>query len=183
MMTLGRGLAFALAGLMLLSIVPVQAQSTPSPTVTISTHWLSSTSNDVEHAYLLTFSDNGSYAMTVELVHQRGGDVLSYDSTIEWGNADGQRTALVRFNTSLQWGDLVSVRVHVSEHNGEAVDLTQERSLEVGQWNQPMDDHEVLMATSWSMDQAYTTSDGEQRFALTFTGQGWQERTGLVLRS
>ena len=183
MMTLGRGLAFALAGLMLLSIVPVQAQSTPSPTVTISTHWLSSTSNDVEHAYLLTFSDNGSYAITVELVHQREGDVLSYDSTIEWGNADGQRTALVRFNTSLQWGDLVSVRVHVSEHNGEAVDLTQERSLEVGQWNQPMDDHEVLMATSWSMDQAYTTSDGEQRFALTFTGQGWQERTGLVLRS
>ena len=46
-----------------------------------------------------------------------------------------------------------------------------------------MADHEVLLKTSWDLDQTYSTSEGEQGFSLDFDGQGWQMRQGTVLNS
>ena len=46
-----------------------------------------------------------------------------------------------------------------------------------------MDDHEVLLSTSWALNQNYSTDLGEQAFDLSFTGQGWQERVGDTLSS
>ena len=46
-----------------------------------------------------------------------------------------------------------------------------------------MDDHEVMLSTSWALDQSYDNEEGQQRFALAFTGQGWQERVGDTLSS
>ena len=46
-----------------------------------------------------------------------------------------------------------------------------------------MADHEVLLSTSWAMDQNYTNDLGDQAFELVFTGQGWQGRVGTTLSS
>ena len=46
-----------------------------------------------------------------------------------------------------------------------------------------MDDHEVLLSTTWGLDQSYATEAGDQNFSLSFTGQGWQERVGDTLSS
>ena len=97
---------------------------------------------------------------------------------------DGARTARLTFDTALQWGDSIDLGVTITDHDGTTgLDLETSRTLTVGRWNQPMADHEVLLSTSWAMDQNYTNDLGDQAFELAFTGQGWQERVGTTLSS
>ena len=167
----------------ILSTVPIQAEETTSPSVNITTHWLQSGSGANDHAYLLTFSDNGTYGLNIDMLHLRDQVALETNHQLEWGEEDGMRTALLTFNTSLQWSDTIDLGVDITSHNTLPISVSTERSMLVGVWNQPMEDHEVLLSTTWSMDQNYTTDEGEQRFSLVFDGQGWQQRTGDVLNS
>lgn len=183
MNTMRRGLCLVILCMFILSTVPIQAEESTSPSVMIATHWLPSDGAANDHAYLLTFSDNGSYGMDISMLHQRNQVALETDHQIEWGHENGLRTAMLTFNTSLQWGDTIDLGVDITSHNTMPITVSTERSMVVGVWNQPMDDHEVLLSTTWSMDQNYTTEEGEQRFSLVFDGQGWQQRTGDVLNS
>ncbi len=176
-------ISFALCFLVLGSLVPAAAENHSSPTVTINTHWLGPDGGENAHAYLLTFSDNGTYELDVFFEHLRDGSLLPTSHTIAWESTEGVRTALLSVNTSLEWGDEVSLTVTMLTHNGSAVDIVTDRSFVVGLWNQPMDDHEVMLSSTWSLEQSYNNGTGEQRFALVFTGQGWQERVGDVLSS
>lgn len=183
MNSMRRGLCVGLLCMFILSTMPIQAEEATAPSVDINTHWLPSGNGANEHAYLLTFSDNGTYGLDINMLHQRDQVALDTDHQLEWGHEDGMRTALLTFNTSLQWGDTIDLGVDITSHNTMPISVSKERSMVVGVWNQPMDDHEVLLSTSWSMDQNYTTEEGEQRFSLVFDGQGWQQRTGEVLNS
>ena len=183
MNTGSRGFASALVAVLLLSLAPVHAQTPLPPSVTITTHWIGEGTTDTAHAYLLTFSDNGSFGIDVQLHHERNESFLASSQTIAWGSAAGLRTAVVTFNTSLEWSDNLEVVVNILSHNGIDVDVEVSRSIEIGRWNQPMDDHEVMLSTSWALDQSYDNEEGQQRFALAFTGQGWQERVGDTLSS
>ncbi len=178
-----RGRSLALCAMLLLVLVPIHAHASPTPSVDISVQWIAEGDNPNAHAYLLTFSDNGTYEFDVTLDHRRNGSPLSSTSTIEWGSSDDKRTALVTFNTSLAWGDEILLSVNITVHDGQAVNVQTVRELVVGLWNQPMDDHEVMLSSTWSLEQAYTDGIGPQRFALMFSGQGWQERVGDVLSS
>ena len=178
-----RGLSMVLCAMLLLTLVPFQSAASTSPSVEITVHWMGEGGQPNGHAYLLTFSDNGSYSFDAQLDHRRNGSMLSSSSTVEWGSNEGQRTALVTFNTSLAWGDEIGLSVHITNHDGQAVDVQTSRHLVVGLWNQPMDDHEVMMSSTWSLEQSYTDGIGPQRFALVFSGQGWQSRIGEVLSS
>ena len=177
------GVSLTLCVLLLTSLFPVVAQTTSPPTVDINVHWLGPNGGENAHAYLLTFSDNGTYELDIQLEQQRNGSLLPTAQTIAWESDGGVRTALVTFNTSLEWGDEILLSVTMLTHNGEAVDIVTERHFVVGLWNQPMDDHEVLLSSTWSLEQSYNDGFGDQRFALVFTGQGWQERVGDVLSS
>ncbi|MBR69197.1 MAG: hypothetical protein CMA86_06790, partial [Euryarchaeota archaeon] len=178
-----RSAALVLVGLFLVSLAPIQAETNDAPSVTITTHWVGEGTTDVAHAYLLTFSDNGTYTIDVTLHHERNETFLPSTQSIVWGSQDSLRTALVTFNTSLEWADVVELDVNILSHNGDAVDISSGRTMEIGRWNQPMDDHEVMLSTTWEIDQSYTNEEGDQRFALAFTGQGWQERVGQTLSS
>ena len=138
-----------------------------------------------EHAYTITFADNGSYQSNFTMTHERLGQTLENSLFTTWSSVDGQRVARILANTSLEWGDEISVAVSVTSWNGNALQqpLESERSFTVGTWNQPMADHEVLLKTGWNLDQTYTNDEGEQGFALDFSGQGWQLREGNVLNS
>ena len=172
------------AALLLGSLLPVSAEDNASPTVQITTHWVDGTGVENPHAYLLTFSDNGTYGIDVELLHERNGVALPNTHTVSWDSTDGFRTALLNFNTSLAWGDSVELTVLITEHNGvSGLEVEASRNFVVGLWNQPMDDHEVLLSTSWALEQGYATEDGNQNFSLAFTGQGWQQRIGETLSS
>ncbi len=172
------------AALLLSSLLPVSAQGNASPTVQITTHWVDGTGAENPHAYLLTFSDNGTYGIDVELLHERNGVALPNTHTVSWDSTDGFRTALLNFNTSLAWGDSVDLTVSITEHNGvSGLEVEASRNFVVGLWNQPMDDHEVLLSTSWALEQDYATEEGNQNFSLAFTGQGWQQRIGETLSS
>ena len=172
------------AALLLSSLLPVSAQVSAPPTVQITTHWVDGTGVENPHAYLLTFSDNGTYSIDVELLHERNGVALPNTHTVSWDSTDGFRTALLNFNTSLAWGDSVELTVLITERNGvPGLGVEASRNFVVGLWNQPMDDHEVLHSTSWALEQGYATEDGNQNFSLAFTGQGWQQRIGETLSS
>lgn len=178
-----RLMAVSLCALLMASLAPVNAESGQPLSVDITAHWMGDGIDENAHAYLLTFGDNGSYVIEIVLDHQRNGTLLANAHGLEWGSENGLRTALVTFNTSLDWGDELTLTVSVTSHNGDAVEMQVSRHLVVGQWNQPMADHEVLLSSSWSLEQAYTNTTGPQRFALSFTGQGWQERIGDVLHA
>ena len=64
---------------------------------------------ETAHAYTLTFSDNGTFVIEVDMHHERQGAVLATSHTIAWGSDNGVRTALLTFNTSLAWGDTVDL--------------------------------------------------------------------------
>ena len=104
---------------------------------------------------------------------------------ISWSSVDEKRIARAVTNSTLSWGDEVTVTVSILSWDGTALTepLETVRSFTVGTWNQPMADHEVLLKTSWDLDQTYMTEDGEQGFSLAFNGQGWQMREGVVLNS
>ena len=170
--------------LLVATVLPLHVQADTAPSVRINTHWVGQGATDVDHAYRLTFSDNGSYGFEVDMHHTHNGSQLETSHSITWGSEEGFRTALLEFNTSLSWGDEIELGITITDHN-EVSDLDHEtvRSFVVGRWNQPMDDHEVLLSTTWGLDQAYATEAGDQNFSLSFTGQGWQERVGETLSS
>ncbi len=170
--------------LLVATVFPLHVQADTAPSVRINTHWVGQGTTDVAHAYMLTFSDNGSYGFEVDMHHTHNGSQLDTSHSITWGSEEGFRTALLEFNSSLSWGDEIELGITITDHN-EVSDLDHEtvRSFVVGRWNQPMDDHEVLLSTTWDLDQSYATEAGDQNFSLSFTGQGWQERVGDTLSS
>ena len=179
-----RGVSLCLAMVLAMSLVPASAQADEMPSVVITTNWVGDGSTGTQHAYTLTFSDNGTYGVEVDMVHQRDGTVLASSHNLAWNSTAGVRTALLTFDTMLAWGDMVDLTVTITDHDGTSgLEVATQRTFTVGQWNQPMDDHEVLLSTSWALNQNYSTDLGEQAFDLSFTGQGWQERVGDTLSS
>ena len=160
------------------------AQSVPTAP-TINTAWLEGDAGENQHAYILTFADNGSYGIDVDVNHLRNNSLLTTDVFLTWSSVNGNRAAHALLNTSLQWGDEIAMTVTVNSWNGNILSEPVEsiRTFTVGTWNQPMADHEVLLKTSWDLNQTYMTEEGEQGFALDFNGQGWQMRQGDVLNS
>ena len=70
------GVSLTLCVLLLTSLFPVVAQTTSPPTVDINVHWLGPNGGENAHAYLLTFSDNGTYELDIQLEQQRNGSLL-----------------------------------------------------------------------------------------------------------
>ncbi|MGB2167922.1 MAG: hypothetical protein ACPH76_01640 [Poseidonia sp.] len=179
-----RGVSLCLAVVLAMSLVPASVQADEVPSVQITTHWVGDGPTATLHAYTLTFSDNGTYSVDIDMLQERNGTALATSHNLAWDSMDGVRTALLTFDTPLAWGDVIDLTVTITEHDGTSgLDIATQRTFTVGQWNQPMDDHEVLLSTSWAMSQNYTTEAGEQAFDLSFTGQGWQERVGTTLSS
>lgn len=178
-------LAIMLFTMMLLPLVyTATAEGQPTPP-TINTSWIKGDNGLNEHAYTVTFADNGSYQIEVDITHLHDGEALANEVFISWSSIDEKRIARAVTNSTLSWGDEVTVTVSILSWDGTALTepLETVRSFTVGTWNQPMADHEVLLKTSWDLDQTYMTEDGEQGFSLAFNGQGWQMREGVVLNS
>ena len=161
----------------------VSAEGTPS--VSITTDWNSSSALTNEHAYLLTFGDSSSHDYDVSVEHIR--DSIDLAPSIQTTFLDNTPTLTARIvlDTTIAWNDTIAISVTINGLDGNALPsaITEERTFTVGSWNQPMADHEVTTTTSWSLEQNYQTSDGNQSFMLLFEGNGWQQRIGEVLNA
>ena len=155
------------------------------PTVSITTDWNSSSALTNEHAYVLTFGDSSSHDYDVSIEHIR--DSIDLAPSIQTTFLDNTPTLTARIvlDTTIAWNDTIAISVTINGHDGNALPsaITEERTFTVGSWNQPMADHEVTTTTSWSLEQNYQTSDGNQSFMLLFEGNGWQQRIGEVLNA
>ena len=78
----------------------------------------------------------------------------------------------IELNTSLSHGDEITI-------NAGSIS----RTVSVGIWGQPLDDHEVTLNSQWVMDQQWENENGSQKYILAFNGQGWQQRIGNNLES
>ena len=151
----------------------------------INARWVADESGNTVHSYRVVFADGESYQALVDVEHNRNGEILPSEIFQSWDLIDGLRVLDITVNTSLDWGDIVSVSISITHYSGqELVDsVLVERDFEIGTWNQPMDDHEIMLETTWDLDQTFNTSLGPQGFELDFVGQGWQQRTGNTVES
>jgi len=172
---------------LLLMLTPLSSlvSAEGSPTVSITTDWNSSSALTNEHAYLLTFGDSSSHDYDVSIEHIR--DSIDLAPSIQTTFLDNTPTLTARIvlDTAIAWNDRIAISVTINGHDGNALtpSITEERTFKVGSWNQPMADHEVTTTTSWSLEQNYQTSEGNQSFMLLFEGNGWQQRIGEVLNA
>lgn len=82
--------------------ITVSAEEQPlSPT--INTSWLKGSNGLNEHAYTITFADNGSYQSNFTVTHERAGQTLENTLFTTWSSVDEQRVARILANTSLEW--------------------------------------------------------------------------------
>ena len=172
---------------LLLMLTPLSSlvSAEGTPTVSITTNWNSSSALTNEHAYVLTFGDSSSHDYDVSVEHIR--DSIDLAPSIQTTFLDNTPTLTARIvlDTTIAWNDTIAISVTINGHDGNALPsaITEERTFTVGSWNQPMADHEVTTTTSWSLEQNYQTSDGNQSFMLLFEGNGWQQRIGEVLNA
>ena len=172
---------------LLLMLTPLSSlvSAEGTPTVSITTDWNSSSALTNEHAYVLTFGASSSHDYDVSIEHIR--DSIDLAPSIQTTFLDNTPTLTARIvlDTTIAWNDIIAISVTINGHDGNALPsaITEERTFTVGSWNQPMADHEVTTTTSWSLEQNYQTSDGNQSFMLLFEGNGWQQRIGEVLNA
>jgi len=172
---------------LLLMLTPLSSlvSAEGSPSVSITTDWNSSSALTNEHAYVLTFGDSSSHDYDVSIEHIRDSVDLSPSIQTTFVENTPTLTARIVLDTTIAWNDTISIFVTINGHDGNALTspITEERTFTVGSWNQPMADHEVTTTTSWSLEQNYQTSNGNQSFMLLFEGNGWQQRIGEVLNA
>ncbi len=147
-----------LALLFLTSLAPLGSAFGSGP-VSIHVDWTG------DNAYIIQGEVDLS---NISATHMRGSEELDvgiiYDTTGE--------DLRIELNTSLVYGDVITI------DTGEV-----SRTVTVGLWGQPMDDHEVTLDSEWVMDQQWENENGTQKYLLIFNGQGWQQRIGNTLES
>lgn len=138
-----------------------------------------------EQGYVFVFDDNAQYEIDINFSINSDSSFVYPEYNIEWQSIDNQMHAFLTTSSTLNWSDVVQIDVHVVSKNDIAIDPPVEasRMFNVGIWNQPIDDHEITLSTTWSMQQNYSDEYGPQVFELIFEGQGWQERVGQTLQS
>ena len=150
----------------------------------INVLWVLDDNGNNAHAYRVAFSDNSSYEVDIDIEHTRNGAQIPTYIQQEWKIIDSKRVVDILVNTTLEWGDEVHISVQINSKNGQViVPVTGEREIIVGTWNQPMDDHEIMLSTVWDLDQSFINEEGDQGFFLDFEGQGWQKREGEIVNS
>ena len=145
--------AIIISLLMLLSPLTASAQVPTTGEPEINILWILDETGNNAHAYRITFYDNSSFDVEIEINHLRGEEELSTYELLQWSTIDSQRVVDVFVNTTLQWADQITITVEVNSVNGQVIiPVTSSREIIIGTWNQPMDDHEILLSTSWDLD-------------------------------
>jgi len=151
-----RGRSVVILALFLGCLIPLNA-SADSVVTSITTDWQNG------NQWIITTSD-GTHTHSLEVTHLRDG------SQLETGHSlDGD---VLTLQSEIQYGDIIEIT---------AGQLT--RSVTVGNWNQPLDDHEVTKESQWQLSQDWQNENGTQVFKLVFDGRGWQSSTGDILNS
>ena len=130
--------------------VPTISADETIPEVQINTLWEANSAGELNHNYKITFGDDKAYTATFNLNHNRAGSLLDVDLLQTWDLEQGNRVVTLNSNTSLVWGDEISILVEITEYDGVEINppIQYNRDFIVGTWNQPMDDHEIMYLES-----------------------------------
>ena len=102
----------------------------------INANWVANELGETLHAYRVLFADGESYQATVNVEHNRDGLILPNDIFQSWDLIDGLRVLDIELNTTIEWGDIVTVTVSITHYAGQELEnsLLVEREFEVGTW-------------------------------------------------
>ena len=110
---------YALVSLMLISLcVPTISADETIPEVQINTLWEANSAGELNHNYKITFGDDKAYTATFNLNHNRAGSLLDVDLLQTWDLEQGNRVVSLNSDTSLVWGDEISILVEITEYDG-----------------------------------------------------------------
>ena len=104
---------------MLLSPLSTSAQNPTTGEPEINALWILDDNGVNAHAYRITFADNSSFDVEIEITHIRDGTELETYELLQWKSIDSHRVVDIFVNTTLQWADEVTVTVDIN-----AVDLS-----------------------------------------------------------
>ncbi|MDA1168369.1 MAG: hypothetical protein O2866_05745, partial [archaeon] len=174
-------LTFGMLIVLIFSSIPVVSENHGVEAPEILVAW----KTNGQQQYSIVFDDDSMYAAETNITIESTEGLVFPDIELEWAIVENRSILHVTTDYILQWSDDVEIKVIVQAKDG--VELTPpvevSRSFVVGIWNQPIDDHEITLQTTWSLAQNYTNEYGLQVFDLTFEGEGWQQRIGETLYS
>ncbi|MEK9731055.1 MAG: choice-of-anchor X domain-containing protein [Candidatus Poseidoniales archaeon] len=174
-------LTFGMLIVLIFSSIPVVSENHGVEAPDILVAW----KTNGQQQYSIVFDDDSMYVAEANITIESTEGIVFPDIELEWAILENRSILHVTTDHVLQWSDDVEIKVVVQAKDG--VELTPplevSRSFVVGIWNQPIDDHEITLQTTWSLAQNYTDEYGPQVFDLTFEGQGWQQRVGETLYS
>ena len=187
-MTRSNPIRSSIFGILLLLTVALSpfatAQVTP-PTATILTEWVNDGNDNITHGYRIVLSESLSFSeldeLSVTISHEDVDGNPIGDWAMDWTGGNNTELSLT-VNSTLGWKDEITVEVW---QNGccSPSNLIGSRTIQVTIWNEPLSDHEITRVTNWHLIQNSVNFTESESWDLTFTGQGWQQRTGDVLES
>tara|TARA_B110000438_G_scaffold172243_1_gene164631 strand:+ start:4231 stop:7308 length:3078 start_codon:yes stop_codon:yes gene_type:complete len=187
-MTRSNPIRSSIFGILLLLTVALSpfatAQVTP-PTATILTEWVNDGNDNITHGYRIVLSESLSFSeldeLSVTISHEDVDGNPIGDWAMDWTGGNNTELSLI-VNSTLGWKDEITVEVW---QNGccSPSNLIGSRTIQVTIWNEPLSDHEITRVTNWHLIQNSVNFTESESWDLTFTGQGWQQRTGDVLES
>ncbi|MDE0708554.1 MAG: hypothetical protein OSB33_06355 [Candidatus Poseidoniales archaeon] len=187
-MTRSNPIRSSIFGILLLLTVALSpfatAQVTP-PTATILTEWVNDGNDNITHGYRIVLSESLSFSeldeLSVTISHEDVDGNPIGDWAMDWTGGNNTELSLT-VNSTLGWKDEITVEVW---QNGccSPSNLIGSRTIQVTIWNEPLSDHEITRVTNWHLIQNSVNFTESESWDLTFTGQGWQQRTGDILES
>ena len=177
----------SLFGIILMLTVALSplASAQSSVSATILTEWVDDGNDNITHGYRIVLSESLSFAeldeLAVTISHEDVDGNPIGNWAMDWTGGNNTELSLT-VNSTLNWKDEITVEVW---QNGccSPSSLIGSRTLQVTIWNEPLSDHEITRVTNWNLIQNSVNFTASESWNLTFTGQGWQQRTGDILES
>ncbi len=171
--------------MLLIAFSPLVSAQPGPPTATILTEWVDDGNDNITHGYRIVLSQSLSFSeldeLSVTVTHEDVDGNTIGDWAMDWTGGNNTELSLT-LNTTLNWKDEITVEVW---QNGccSPSSLIGSRTIQVTIWNEPLSDHEITRVTNWHLIQNSVDFTESESWDLTFSGQGWQQRTGDFLES
>ena len=179
--------AIGLVSILLLMLVAPTASASGTPTATIHANWVLDENENLTHGYVIAFSEDITADrlnnLTVVVTHNAANGSLIEYSEYKFLAVNHSIQQLTNANYSIEldnlpdWKDSIEIEVRGT------TELYGQRTIVVTSWNEPIADHEITRTTTWQLEQIVDNGSASGDWNLFFTGQGWQQRNGLILQA
>ena len=176
---------FGILLMLTVALSPLATAQVSQVEATVLTQWVDDGNDNITHGYRIVLSESLSFSeldeLAVTVSHEDVDGNPIGDWAMDWTGGNNTELSFT-VNSTLNWKDEITVEVW---QNGccSPSSIIGTRTIQVTIWNEPLSDHEITRVTNWHLVQNSVNFTESESWDLTFTGQGWQQRTGNILES